>query len=199
MISKFITFDGIMAAGKSLYASKLCSHFGIDYVDSPFYNRTLNFLKSIEYFHHDRFTFMLPWLTSVLYAQEKLWKDEDVLIVKDFWNFLISGIMEGLSDNLINAFYTLVTRDEELVPICSFYLNVSDSESSTRVEKRSLEMGKFLIEKTYNSDEDLMKNRLKAVDLLADRYPFFHVINTMRPPDEVFDEIVHITEEVLSI
>ena len=87
-MTKIITFDGNMASGKNTNVNKVCEHFGIPPESHSTYNKIIE-CKSINAFDMS----MFPWL-SVMSHKNIGWKNRNLVVIKDFWNCLIKGIMK---------------------------------------------------------------------------------------------------------
>ena len=104
-------------------------------------------------------------------------------------------------------FYTLLIQDSDnILPLCSFYLDISGYESSVRFIKREAQWSNISdspdgikIEGLSEKPEIIERDRRfkEIVHHLADRFSFFHIIDGMRTEDEVFTDIIRLTEEAL--
>ena len=201
---KLITFDGFMASGKNTYAEKLCHYLGIESTSDNVYNQILNIIDRIMLFRNDEIFRVLTCLGSINYAHNHDWRKRDLVVIRNYWRNLLEA--EAFDNKLIDAFETIITRNGEILPICSFYLHISTYESRVRFMKReavlngmSLDANSVGVEGVSPPDyfAEIDEHRQKTVNAFAERYPFFHVIDGMRPENGIFDEIVSITEESL--
>ena len=206
---KLITFDGPSASGKFTNSAKLCDYLGIERLNDTLFSVMRHMLDLGIY--TDPLLRPIIWLNIVRLAYTFDWKKREVFTLGGFGQYIFDFfVLRDISDNdrdtLMDAFDTIIQTDaENIYPTCSFYLDVSTYETKTRFIKREARLAKLqglediqiegLKESPQNRKQD---DRFREIaNWLSDRYPFFHVINASRSEDEIFDEIVRLTEAVL--
>ena len=206
---RLITFDGLSASGKWTFNCKLCEHLGIERVEFNCFNTIVNIVDSNGQLATDLVLRTLIWMTAIRYSYQFDWQKRDIFIIGGFWRLLIETYAWDYYDEidvLFDAVDTLITtKRDSILPICSFYMDISSYEGKVREAKRGLANEDIVAtsdlniegisEPSHYIEQD--KRIQEAINLLADRYPFFHIIDAMRPEEEVFNEIVNITEEAL--
>ncbi len=206
---KLITFDGPSASGKFTNSVKLCDYLGIERVNDSLFTVMRHMLDLGIY--SDSLLRPMIWLNMVRLSYAFDWKKREVFTLGGFWQYIINFFAWGdISDDdrdvLMDAFDTIIlTNAEDIYPICSFYLDVSTYETKTRFIKREARLGKLqglediqikgLKESPQNRKQD--ESFREIANWLSGRYPFFHVIDASQSEDEVFDEIVRLTEAAL--
>ena len=207
---RLITFDGLSGSGKYTQSNHLCDHFGIEWVQDDCLNTMMHVAERVIG-DKDLIGRMTLWIAAVRLSYQFDWHKRDLFTMNSFWRFVIETFTWGDFDNvdvLLDAVDTLLIEDRnDILPVCSFYLDISGYESSVRFIKREAQWSglsgspsDIKIEGLGENPEIIERdNRLiKITNHLADRYPFFHVIDGMRSEQEVFDDILRISEEALS-
>ena len=206
---KLITFDGPSASGKFTQSCRLCKHLQIEQLNDSLFS-VMRHMTDLG-IYSDSLLRPIIWLSIVRLSYAFDWKKREIFTLGGFWQYIIDFFAWGdISNNnrnvLMDAFDTIIqTNAEDIYPTCSFYLDVSTYETKTRFIKREARLAKTqglediridgLSESPKNREQDRVLR--EAAYWLSGRYPFFHVIDAARSEDEVFNEIVRLTEAAL--
>ena len=204
---KLITFDGPSASGKFTQSVKLCEHLGIERVNDTMFT-LLNNQLNLE-IYQDPMLRPVLWTAIVRFSYAFDWQKRDVFTLGGFWKYIIDFLSwhDDIDfDVIMDALDTiLLEKADDIYPICSFYLHVSDYQTKVRFIQREAKLNNLkgtenidisgLSPSDSNVEQDEMFTRVS--NFLSDRYPFFHIIDGGRSEDEVFDNILRLTEAAL--
>ena len=193
-MTNLITFDGFMACGKKTFIQMICEHLAIPDSHHNFYNKMLNVVDSADILMPSFTTNILWWLATVNYSQRFDWKNKDVVLIKNYWRFLIDPYYGPFDEKLIEGCEAFIQRDGGQLPTCSFYISITIEESRRCWMKRDgIVKDDVKIEGIAGHNE----RAENVYSVLDRRYPFFHIIDGMQSKEQVFEDIVHIAQRAL--
>ena len=194
----FLTIDGLSGAGKTVQASKIAKRFELKHVSIDMF---IDLLRNIEFLateaHHDNtFTAVLRNLMFIRLMRGQ-WGNDFVLAdnffrtIGSFWRNRAE--MERVLDFFREGL--LIERGKE--PDASFYLHVDARHRELRrLYRDEKQLNTYKLENvsitTEHNSDDLRS--LEFNQWLAERLPYFHIIDGSQPEEKVTADIIGIVE-----
>ena len=192
-----ITIDGFSGAGKTTQARALSERLAIPMVsiDAEFALLKSVFLLARRFSKLSSFTTVLSAVTTIRAMREK-W-GRDFILADHFFRMLTPAWQNGVIDEVLDVFRSVLTCWGGEEPIASFYLHMDGNEREKRRFYREAESRNAyeLNEIDISIKNDIDQIFLDMCEYLTPKVPYLHIINGNQDRKKVTADILEVLGE----